>query len=762
MAASMAASASAAVSPSPAAGYFVDTKKGEVNELKTLLKGLNVERDMNQKREIIKKVIAYMTLGIEVSRLFTEMIMAIETKDIVVKKMVYLYLCNYAHKEPEMALMCINSLRRECDNEDPMVRGLALRSLCNLRLESILEYVQVPLTKSLSDLSAYVRKTAVMGILKLHYLSPNMVESNGYLGHLYRLLQDPDANVVTNVIMVLNELLISQGGMEVTQSTVMNLLNRIGEFSEWGLNVILELVARYMPTSEDETFAIMNLLDPVLRTANSGAVLSTIKCFIRLTANFADLQPQVYARTKPPLLTLITGAHSEIQYSVLKHLEIILPKPAVKGIFDDEYRQFFVRYNEPPHVKHLKVDLLPLIANVANAKDIAAELSEYVTDVDSELSKRAIRSIGRIAVRVESGESQPHSSPFSSFSNLTPTPSLPTHPVVAPMTQSLIDLIDMEMPYVRAEAIVVLAKVMRTFVQVSPMIYPYLSKCLRKVEDSDARSALVWIIGEHGQDIVEAPYLLEPIIDSYDEERSSHLKLQTLTAAMKLFFKRPPEIQHMLGRLLSSAVNDVTNQDVHDRALFYYRLLSADVHVAASLFRKPWPVQPTEAGSEPGSSVEDEKQKLIFDEFNTLAVVFGAPSVKFIQEKYQMNFHNAPFVDNSFEPPLRTSLLSTAPSSSGSTGAALVVNETVNLLDWGDSPTKETLTPASSTTPAASGSVAKVALRRDADMTPQRFQQLWSTLAESFNGKLCTLTKTITTTTEIEVLLRKEQVSIIF
>jgi hypothetical protein len=173
-------------------------------------------------------------------------------------------------------------------------------------------------------------------------------------------------------------------------------------------------------------------------------------------------------------------------------------------------------------------------------------------------------------------------------------------------------------------------------------------------------------------------------------------------------------------------------------------------------------VQPTEAGSEPGSSVEDEKQKLIFDEFNTLAVVFGAPSVKFIQEKYQMNFHNAPFVDNSFEPPLRTSLLSTAPSSSGSTGAALVVNETVNLLDWGDSPTKETLTPASSTTPAASGSVAKVALRRDADMTPQRFQQLWSTLAESFNGKLCTLTKTITTTTEIEVLLRKEQVSITF
>jgi hypothetical protein len=38
-------------------GYFVDQKKGEVNELKQLLKNLNVERDVKRKRDIIKKVI---------------------------------------------------------------------------------------------------------------------------------------------------------------------------------------------------------------------------------------------------------------------------------------------------------------------------------------------------------------------------------------------------------------------------------------------------------------------------------------------------------------------------------------------------------------------------------------------------------------------------------------------------------------------------------------------------------------------------------
>jgi AP-4 complex subunit beta-1 len=33
-----------------------------------LMKNINVERDPKRKREVIKKVIAYMTLGIDVSR----------------------------------------------------------------------------------------------------------------------------------------------------------------------------------------------------------------------------------------------------------------------------------------------------------------------------------------------------------------------------------------------------------------------------------------------------------------------------------------------------------------------------------------------------------------------------------------------------------------------------------------------------------------------------------------------------------------------
>ena len=47
----------------------------------------------------------------------------VETKDLVVKKMVYLYLTSYAQEHPELALMCINTLHRDCNDQDPMVRG---------------------------------------------------------------------------------------------------------------------------------------------------------------------------------------------------------------------------------------------------------------------------------------------------------------------------------------------------------------------------------------------------------------------------------------------------------------------------------------------------------------------------------------------------------------------------------------------------------------------------------------------------------------
>jgi vesicle coat complex subunit len=300
---------------------------------------------------------------------------------------------------------------------------------------------------------------------------------------------------------------------------------------------------------------------------------------------------------------------------MLKHLECILPREFTRGIFDDDFRQFFVRYNEPSYIKYLKTELIPWIANPNNTKDIILELSEYVTDVDSELSKKAINALGEIAIRVI----------------------ISTEDII----RLLLELVDLEMPYVRSEAVKNVTKIIRLVPNAHGQVLSVISKCLRRVEDSEAKANVIWLLGEFGHEIIEAPYLLESIINLYEDEESVNIKLTLLSVTVKLFFKRPPEVHKMLGKLLNFAINDVTNQDIHDKALLYYRLLSSDVNAAKKIFSDNYFGKiPESAFSVFAESRDDKKKDKIFQEFNSLSVIYRLPSQQFISQSFQLvNFH---------------------------------------------------------------------------------------------------------------------------
>ena len=53
-------------------------------------------QDQKTRRAVIEKVIGYMTLGIDMSALFADVVKATATKDMVQKKMAYLYACGQA------------------------------------------------------------------------------------------------------------------------------------------------------------------------------------------------------------------------------------------------------------------------------------------------------------------------------------------------------------------------------------------------------------------------------------------------------------------------------------------------------------------------------------------------------------------------------------------------------------------------------------------------------------------------------------------
>lgn len=598
----MAAGGAAPPKTGQAGGAYFE-KKGEVHELRQLLRGAAADRDQQKKRDAIKKVIAYMTLGIDVSPLFSEMIMASATNDLVQKKMVYLYLVNYSESNSELAILAINTLQKDCQDDDPMIRGLALRCLCSLNLANMIEYLTPAVQRSLGDVNGYVRKTAVIGVVKLYHISRSSVAESGIGEKVKGLLMDNDPHVVANAVVAVEEVFVDEGGIEVTKEIVTHLMNRIMQFSEWGQCTVLRLLIKYEVKDESEMFDIMNMLDALLKQSSSSVVLAVTKVFLDLTSNRPDLQTEVLRRLKGPLLTLMAAATPELAYCVLVHIQSLCSRGgATIDSFCPEFKQFFCRYNEPSYIKSVKIDILTMLADINNSEAIVAELSEYVTDVDAVISRQAIGAIGKIAVR---------------------------NPSTAELiVGSLTNLLELDIDYVSTEAAVVMKDLVRKYPDQFQRASGAVERCIRIVSEPEGKCAVLWILGEYGLLIEDAPYLLEPMIDGFVEETSNSVRLEMLTAAVKLFFCRPPEMQAMLGRLLSKAIQECTQPDLRDRALLYYRLLELSPEEARRVI-----CAPKEVVEEFQEEIDKDIKARSYEEFNTLSVVYKQPPSKFVLSK---------------------------------------------------------------------------------------------------------------------------------
>ena len=65
--------------------------------------------DKSRKKDAVKKVIAAMTVGKDVSPIFPDVVNCMQTDDLELKKLVYLYLINYAKSQPDLAIMAVNT-----------------------------------------------------------------------------------------------------------------------------------------------------------------------------------------------------------------------------------------------------------------------------------------------------------------------------------------------------------------------------------------------------------------------------------------------------------------------------------------------------------------------------------------------------------------------------------------------------------------------------------------------------------------------------
>lgn len=525
-----------------------------VRELRRSLSNPNIQSDQLRYRKTILKVIRAMSQGVDVSGLFSEMVKACATVDIVQKKLVYVFLCSYATLNPELSLLVINTLRKDCQDPNPMVRSLALRNMTNLRLPSLVEYVQQPLTAGLRDRAACVRRVAVLGWAKLHNLQPNSEIDATVVNELYSLLRDPDPVVMVNCLRALEEILKEEGGVAINKPITHHLLNRLKETDVWGQCEVLRILQRYQPQSEDELFDILSLLDTSLVSPHPPVVAATLSLFLSLCSGLPAVSLAALERVRGPLLAACGSVSREMRFTALCHIQLLLR--SLPGLLGAHFKRFFCGYAEPAYIKQRKMQVLVELVNDENVAMLLDELKGYCTDVNTETAQAAISAIGRIG----------RSYSDSCLEILTGLLALKQEHITSAVLQTMCDLV-------------------WVCPQCSSTVCSALDGFEEAPQDSQGRQALLWLLGLYGEQVSNAPYVLEAFIDGVRSEASLGVKTELLTATMRLFLCRPAEMQDMLGRLLHYCIEEETDMCVHDQALLYYRLLQCGIEETRSVLQ---------------------------------------------------------------------------------------------------------------------------------------------------------------------------------
>ncbi|XP_048682305.1 AP-4 complex subunit beta-1 isoform X2 [Caretta caretta] len=366
-----------------------------VAELRRALSSRHAQADRLRFRNVLLRVIRRMAQGADVSGVFAEMVKAGATRDVVQKKLVYWYMGTYAALQPGLALLAVNTLRKDCSDPSPAVRGLALRSLCGLRMPGIQEYIQQPILNGLRDKASYVRRVAVLGCAKMQKLQGDTEVDGVLVNELYSLLRDQDPIVVVNCLRALEEILRREGGVVINKPIAHHLLKRMSDLDQWGQSEVLAFLLRYKPRSEEELFDILSLLDGSLKSSSPSVVMAATKLFLVLAKDFPQVQTDVLVRVKGPLLAACSSESRELCFAALCHVRQILG--SLPGHFSSYYKKFFCSYSEPHYIKSQKMEVLCELVNDENVQQVLEELKSYCTDVSAELAQGAIFAIGSIA-----------------------------------------------------------------------------------------------------------------------------------------------------------------------------------------------------------------------------------------------------------------------------------------------------------------------------------------------------------------------------
>lgn len=364
------------------------------------------------------------------------MVKNVVSKNIEIKKLVYVYLVRYAEEQQDLALLSISTFQRALKDPNQLIRASALRVLSSIRVSMIVPIVMLAIRDAASDMSPYVRKTVAHAIPKLYSLDEE--QKADLIEVIEKLLSDRTTLVVGSAVMAFEE--VCPERVDLIHKNYRKLCNLLIDVDEWGQVIIINMLTRYARTQftdpnvddndedidpngeEDKPFyaetsgsendsdaknhldrndktyildsdhrLLLRQTKPLLQSRNASVVMIVAQLYHHIA-------PRNEVSIVAKALIRLLRSHKEVQSVVLTNIASMSTQR--KCIFEPYLKSFFVRTSDPTHIKLLKLEILTNLATAATISVILREFQTYISSNDKKFVAATIQAIGRCAASI--------------------------------------------------------------------------------------------------------------------------------------------------------------------------------------------------------------------------------------------------------------------------------------------------------------------------------------------------------------------------
>jgi Adaptin N terminal region len=463
----------------------------DVNSLRLKLQSLNPD---HQRAGILKTLQLMTNLPTAASQLFPEILSCMHSTDLDVKRLshtIFLYYANWSVSQGEtktmnsegisireLAVLGINSLKKDVLDMNPLIRGLAVRTLSSLRVKEAMEYVYEPLQKCARDADPYVRKTAALGIGKLYNFDRESVSEHGLLEILSDLLVDSNPLVISNACCVLKEMVNLGFLLDLNKSNFSSIVNLLTEGNEWSVLNVLDFLSCLLEKQvklPDIDYMIQKS-GILVSHHNPAVVMGSVKLLAQAIGLSKDIEivREAVGRISPPLVSLLTEKETSrsITYLLLRGLSILCHHRSAIKI---SVTALLLNFDDSLLVKKEKISLLARMISTENQERVLAEFKNILrNEVDVEVLKFSVNKLAHLAYKTNIDQDK--------------------------IVNILLEIL-MEIPSVKGDSIKALTAIIRGFPDKFNVVVPTIIQSYdnRKSSSIDVSDCIAFLIAEFNQ-----------------------------------------------------------------------------------------------------------------------------------------------------------------------------------------------------------------------------------------------------------------------